>query len=153
MEAAVQRAYREIGGLTPLLADCGALCEAACCLPDADGQGGVYLFPGEERLLPGTDDGFAPLHICEGACDRVSRPLGCRIFPLTPVKSASGWTVRLDRRARAMCPLCKSGLKGLDPAFVRAVSRAIRIIAEEPEGEAFLEKWQALEDGFRSARL
>jgi len=153
MEAAVLKARREIGGLTPLSSDCGALCGSACCRADEDGQGGVYLFPGEDKLLPGTDGGFAPLHTCEGACDRDRRPLGCRIFPLTPVKSASGWTVRIDRRARAMCPLAECGLKGLNPAFVRAVARAIRTIASEPEGEAFLQKWQVLEDAFRSAKL
>jgi hypothetical protein len=153
MEAAVLKAYREIGGRTPLLTDFGALCGASCCHADVDGQGGVYLFPGEEALLPGEHDGFAPLHTCNGTCDREKRPLGCRIFPLTPYKRGAGWTVRIDRRARAMCPLAESGLKGLDPAFVRAAVRAIRAIAEDPEGEAFLQRWQALEDAFRSSTL
>ena len=51
----ILQARAAIGGLTPLHQDCGALCEAACCRPDADGQGGVYLFPGEESLFRGAD--------------------------------------------------------------------------------------------------
>ncbi|MBR0368427.1 MAG: hypothetical protein IJH86_08585 [Clostridia bacterium] len=151
------RACARIGALTPMLRDCGALCGAACCQTDADGQGGVYLFPGEAarlrdcgwvaRIEPG---GFAPVMICDGTCDREKRPLGCRIFPLTPVRGKNGrWTVRLDARARAMCPLVASGIGGLDPAFVKAARDALRIVAGDPEGEAFLEKWYALEEAYR----
>ena len=151
------RAYRAIGDLTPMLADCGALCGAACCRPDEDGQGGVHLFPGEaallkdcawvDRVLPGS---FAPVMLCNGACARERRPLGCRIFPLTPVRGKGGrWTVRLDARARAMCPLTRSGIGGLDPAFVKAVRDALRIVAEDAEGDAFLEKWHELEKAYR----
>jgi len=46
-----------IGELTPMLNDCGALCGAACCQPDEDGQGGVHLFPGEAALLRDCDSG------------------------------------------------------------------------------------------------
>ena len=146
------RAYAAIGDATPMLADCGALCGAACCQPDADGQGGVHLFPGEETLLADCPWGrvvptpFAPMLVCDGICDRSARPLGCRIFPLTPVRGKNGkWTVRMDARARAMCPLAAHGLTGLAPAFPRAVRDALRIVAEDPEGDAFLEKWAALE--------
>ncbi|MBR1560478.1 MAG: hypothetical protein IJ646_09600 [Clostridia bacterium] len=153
----LQRAYDRIGDLTPMLTDCGALCGAACCAPDADGQGGVHLFPGEAQalrdcewvasVLPGA---FAPVMTCDGSCDRDRRPLGCRIFPLTPARGKNGkWTVRMDARARAMCPLTGSGISGLDPDFVRAVRDALRIVAEDPEGEAFLEKWRALEEEYR----
>ena len=41
------------------------------------------------------------------------------------------------------------GLSGLDPAFPRAVRDALRIVAEDPEGDAFLEKWAALEAQYR----
>ena len=34
----ILRAYAAIGESTPLCSDCGALCAAACCLPDEDGQ-------------------------------------------------------------------------------------------------------------------
>lgn len=150
------RAYAAIGDRTPMLSDCGPLCGAACCQTDADGQGGVYLFPGEDALLEHcgwgriVPDAFAPILLCDGPCDRARRPLGCRIFPLTPVRGKSGrWTVRMDARARAMCPLAAHGVRGLDPAFVRAARDALRIVAEDPEGDAFLEKWFALEEEYR----
>ena len=157
METSIlQRAYAALGERTPMLTDCGAYCGAACCGTDADGQGGVHLFPGEEALLSEcawgriVPEDLAPMLVCEGMCQRDARPLGCRIFPLTPVRGRDGrWTVRMDVRARAMCPLAAHGLKGLDPAFPRAVRDALRIVAEDPEGDAFLEKWHALEEEYR----
>ena len=152
----LERAYAAIGDLTPMLTDCGAMCEAACCDTDEDGQGGVYLFPGEQALLGDCEwgtvehDDFAPMLVCEDWCDRDRRPFACRIFPLTPVRNSEGkWTVRMDARARAMCPLVRSGVKGLNPEFARGVVKALRIIAKDPEGEAFLEKWVALEEQYR----
>lgn len=156
----IEDACRALGEHTPMLNDCGLLCGAACCKPDADGQGGVYLFPGEEALLKGCDwariveTPFAPMLLCDGVCNRDERPLGCRIFPLTPVRGQNGlWTVRMDARARAMCPLVTSGLGGLAPGFARAVRDALRLIAQEAEGDAFLERWQALEVEYRKPLL
>ena len=57
--------------------------------------------------------------------------------------------MRLDARARAMCPLVNSGIGGLNPDFTRAVRDALRHIAKDPEGDAFLEKWAALEEEYR----
>ena len=152
----IRRAWAALGNLTPMAQDCGALCGAACCQPDADGQGGVHLVPGEGALLRDANWGrvvpstLAPMLVCEGPCDRDRRPLGCRIFPLTPVRGRDGrWTVRMDARARAMCPLTRGGLRGLDPAFVRAARDALRAVAEDPEGDAFLERWAALEAEYR----
>ena len=152
----VLRAYAAIGDRTPMLSDCGALCGAACCRADEDGQGGVFLFPGERALLERREwarilpSEFAPMMLCDGECERDARPLGCRIFPLTPVRGANGrWTVRMDVRARAMCPLARHGVRGLDPAFVKSVRDALRIVAEDPEGGAFLEKWFELEEAYR----
>ena len=150
------RSYDIIADRTPMLRDCGTLCHAACCQPDADGQGGVHLFPGEKALLADcawgriVPDALAPMLVCEGMCQRNARPLGCRIFPLTPVRGKNGrWTVRMDARARAMCPLATHGLSGLDPAFPRVVRDALRIVADDPEGDAFLERWAALEAQYR----
>ena len=143
-----------IGALTPLKTDCGALCGGACCETDADGKGGVYLFPGEsadEFVWGHVDaDDFGQMLICDGPCDREHRPFACRIFPLTPVRNADGkWTVRLDARARRMCPLYRSGLRGMNPEFARACAKAVRTIAQTPEGTAFLERWAELERQYR----
>lgn len=156
MKNHIMRAYEIIGDRTPLFTDCGAICDAACCKADDDDQGGVFLFPGERELLEDCFWGkivrhsFGPMLMCAGPCERDKRPLGCRIFPLTPVRGKNGkWTVRLDVRARPVCPLVSSGISGLNPEFVRAVRDALRVIAETEEGDAFLEKWAALEEAYR----
>lgn len=154
----ILRAYAAIGESTPLCSDCGALCGAACCETDGDGQGGVDLLPGEEGLIghaewmeishdPHMD---APMIRCKSMCDRGKRPFLCRIFPLCPVVGKDGrWTVRMDARARAMCPLTRGGVRGLDPEFVRGCVRAVRILAEEEDGADFLARWAAIEAEFR----
>ncbi len=147
MEAleAVIRAREMLSDVTPLKTDCGRVCGGACCQSDEDGQGGMLLFPGEERLYdplpPGwrleRDDGVCPgalLLICDGACDRGLRPLSCRLFPLLPTPKGC----RMDRRAWAVCPLMESGKQGLNPAFVHAVKAAGQILYACPEHEAFL---------------
>jgi hypothetical protein len=69
------------------------------------------------------------------------------------VFSKGAWTVRMDARARRMCPLVRSGVKGLNREFALAVRDALRLIAEDPEGEKFLQDWQAAEEEFRSFTL
>ena len=153
----IERAWAQIGELTPMKTDCGALCGAACCKEDDDGKGGVCLLPGEEVLI-GMPEwanisfeetmGCAMIE-CVKMCDRARRPFLCRIFPLCPVHGKNGWTVRMDARARAICPLSVGGVRALDPQFVRGCVRAVRILAEDSEGEAFLERWAAIEAEFR----
>ncbi len=132
--------------VTPLKRDCGRTCGAACCQSDEDGQGGMLLFPGEEALyasLPAgwtiePDDAVVPcgrLLICDGRCDRNMRPLACRLFPLLPTRKS----VRMDRRAWAVCPLIESGKRGLDPDFVRAAEQAGQVLYAHPVLAAFLE--------------
>ena len=154
----VLRAREILENITPLKTDCGKCCGAACCTSDEDGQGGVNLLPGEEAQLQDIDWGKidrdphmdAPMLMCTDMCDREMRPFLCRIFPLCPVIGKSGkWTVRMDARARAVCPLSASGLNGLVPDFVRGCAKAVQIIAEDPEGEAFLKKWSEIEAEFR----
>lgn len=157
----LEQAREMLEHLTPLKTNCGLLCGGACCDPDEDGQGGVLLFPGEAEILKeeewmeilpspmpvdGKDWGMM---VCKGTCERKMRPLGCRIFPLTPVKTQSGaWKVRTDRRAWAMCPLMSSGIRGLDPEFVSTVKNVINLIAADPDCERFLEEWQDLEESY-----
>lgn len=154
----IQKIYAAIGEATPMTTDCGALCGAACCRTDDDGKGGVALLACEHELLRDVRWGEiahdaamdAPMLMCRGMCDRALRPFLCRIFPLCPVIGKNGrWTVRMDARARAVCPLARSGLKGLDPEFVRGAAEAVRLLAEDPEGEAFLKRWSEIESEFR----
>jgi len=156
MENQMARAWELLERLTPLKTDCGLTCGAACCRPDEDGKGGVKLFPGEAALYAGADwarveDGILT---CGGRCPRDLRPLGCRIFPLTPFRKKSGeLAVRIDRRACAMCPLAPHGLRGLDPAFVSAALKALEAIDKAPEGREFLDAWIREERIFRRAFL
>ena len=61
------------------------------------------------------------------------------------MRKRDGWGVKIDRRARAMCPLSRFGTRGLDPEFVRAVRAAVRLIASDAQGEAFLDAWAHIE--------
>ena len=160
--ARILEAYAAIGDTTPMLTDCGALCGAACCRPDGDGQGGVALLPGEEELLSRIAWGHierdaamgAPMLVCDGPCQRERRPFLCRVFPLCPMTGRDGrWAVRMDARARAVCPLARSGMRGLDPEFARGAVRASRLLASDPEGEAFLARWAEIEAEYRKPFL
>ena len=156
MEKQMEEARNLLERLTPLTTDCGRICGAACCRPDEDGQGGVTLFPGEAAFYEGADwarveDGIL---YCGGRCPRENRPLGCRIFPLTPWRKRSGaLSVRVDRRSFAMCPLAPGGLRALNPEFVSAALRALSIVDETPEGYEFLNAWIDAERIFRDAVL
>ena len=153
-KALLLRARACLTDVTPMNCDCGRYCGAACCSPDDDGKGGVFLFPGEEeiigdwaeiRALPdGPGDGRALF--CDGQCDRAMRPLACMIFPLTPEIDADGQIeMRFDRRARPVCPLMRNGLMGLSRDFRKAAREAMTIIASCAEGRQYLMEWQALE--------
>ncbi len=154
----IQKIYAASGDATPMKTDCGAICGAACCHTDDDGKGGVALLACEREILQdiswgeiGRDASMdAPMLMCSGMCDRDLRPFLCRIFPLCPtIGKNNRWTVRMDARARAVCPLAGSGLSGLNPEFVRGAARAVRLLAEDPAGEAFLIRWAAIENEFR----
>ncbi len=154
----LMRARVMLADCTPMNHDCGLCCGAACCQPDEDGKGGVYLFPGEEALLGGwarveTDidgpGGGARMLVCDGTCERAKRPLGCMIFPLTPeVDSDGSVAVRFDARARPLCPLLRNGLMGVRRDFRETVREALQLIASDPEGLAFLREWERVERRF-----
>ena len=144
-------------GLTPLKRDCGRGCGAACCQSDEDGQGGMLLFPGEEKLYAALPKGWAIkpdsavipgglLLICDGQCDRDMRPLSCRLFPLLPTRTSA----RMDQRAWAVCPLMESGKRGLDPLFVRAVEQAGRMLYAHPAHALFLDALHAYNERLKT---
>ena len=154
--SAVLAARELLESLTPLKTDCGRLCQGACC--QGDEATGMLLFPGEEALYEGcafarvvpTDFSLggtpAQLLVCDGRCDRKNRPLACRLFPLflkfredqTPV-------LRMDARARAVCPLTDYGMKALDPAFRQAARRAYDLLLEDETCAKYL---KALDEAF-----
>ena len=146
---AVLAARELLESLTPLKTDCGRLCQAACC--QGDDATGMLLFPGEETLyescafaevlpldytLGGTQ---AKLLVCKGRCERENRPLACRLFPLFLKFKGDGVTkLRMDVRARAVCPLTDYGIKALDPDFKQAARAAYDLLLEEDVCAAYL---------------
>ena len=140
--------------LTPLKTDCGRLCGGACC--EGDEHTGMLLFPEEDalyercgfaRVIPadfslcGTD---AKLFVCKGRCERDKRPLACRLFPLFLTFKEDGVTkLRLDRRAKGVCPLTDYGIKSLDPDFKQAARKAYDLLLEDDACAAYLKELDA----------
>lgn len=156
MSAAILTARALLSNLTPLKSDCGRLCGGACC--QGDDATGMLLFPGEEalyaacsfaRVLPA---GFSlggqsvSLLVCEGRCERENRPLACRLFPLfLKFREDQPPVLRMDARARAVCPLTDYGMKALDPAFRQAARRAYDLLLEDETCAKYL---KALDEAF-----
>ena len=118
----------------------------------------MLLFPGEEtayRGKPGWKLRETPagtLAVCPGQCVREERPLACRIFPLVPVIRDGAVKVAADQRAKAVCPLLRQGIRGMDPAFADAVREAGKILAEDPAERVFLETLTEEQDELKSLR-
>ena len=141
----LEEARTLLESVTPLRADCGRCCGAACCASLEGEETGMLLFPGEERLC-GDQPGFSvrtlvdgrKLLVCAGRCDRAARPLACRLFPLLPVIRNGEVRVETDARAAAVCPLADGGPDALLPAFAEAVAAAGRTLYEDGTQRAFL---------------
>lgn len=146
---AVCAARTLLENLTPLKTDCGRLCQGACC--QGDENTGMLLFPGEDdfyadctfaRIIPaGYMLGGRPaqLLVCDGTCDRANRPLACRLFPLFLKFKEDGVTkLRMDMRAKAVCPLTDYGIKALDADFKQAARKAYDRLLEDEHCTAFL---------------
>jgi len=142
---AVKKARDLLMDITPMKIDCGRVCGAACCSPDEDGQGGMLLFPGEERLYDPLPEGFEitenddilpgmKLLTCDGGCSRGDRPLSCRIFPLTPVIDTKNGTgeigIIVDPRSFCCCPLSASGVMGMRADFAAAVKECADLLCQ-----------------------
>ena len=153
---AVRDARELLVNLTPLKTDCGRLCQGACC--QGDEKTGMLLFPGEEafyegctfaRIIPagfmlGGQD--AQLLVCDGTCDRENRPLACRLFPLFLKFKEDGTTkMRMDVRAKSVCPLTDYGIKALDADFKQAARKAYDFLLEDDACAAYL---RDLDDAF-----
>ncbi len=164
----IRRAYRLIGSATPISADCGQLCGAACCkAPEgAEAEYGMLLFPGEELLLKGDahftlselppPKGFSKkvwFAACDGSCDRKKRPLACRIFPCLPYIPQQNRGNRYaypagirDPRAGIVCPLVARNANHIEEKFYAAVSKAAASLLSCREHRRFLLALSALSD-------
>lgn len=140
-----------MGDLTPLTIDCGVLCNGACC--KGDSGTGMRLFPHEQTPLTviKSDDGVA-VAVCDGTCDRATRPLACRIFPFFPTIDERGRIfVEPDDRAKRLCPLIThSDEIVFDKRFFKALKKVGKLLAKDAECRAFLEETTAEIDTFRA---
>lgn len=131
--------FKIMGDLTPLKADCGKLCTGACC--KGDENTGMRLFPFEESELPVKElENGVRLVVCNGTCDRIKRPLACRIFPFFPTVDDKGKVfVEADFRGARLCPLI-SHLDEIvfDPKFFKAIKRVGEILAKDETCLVFL---------------
>ena len=57
-----------------------------------------------------------------------------------------------DQRAKAVCPLLRQGIRGMDPAFTEAVREAGKLLAEDPEQRKFLERLTEEQDELKALR-
>ena len=157
--------YRLFDDITPVPADCGGLCNKACCRGD---DSGMYLFPGEEDVykllnpdwmrIEKSDFTYTfkdkekkvPIIFCNGLCDRFQRPLACRIFPLTPYLDENGLLKIInDPRAKSLCPLAKAlNIEDYDPLFVKNVKRTFNLLSKNKEVYEFLKEYSRYLDDF-----
>lgn len=158
MHDALEKARALLENVTPLKTDCGKVCGGRCCRPLEAEETGMLLFPGEEELYRGKagwklrETPAGVLAVCTGSCERGERPLSCRIFPLLPVIREGAVKVAADERARAVCPLLRQGLRGMDPAFKDAVREAGKALAGDPEQREFLEMLTGEQDELKTLR-
>jgi len=150
----VEQAKVCIGGLTPLKGhDCGQLCTAACC--KGDDKTGMLLFPGETSSLEITElpDGNR-LAVCDGTCRRDQRPLACMLFPFFPTVDEKGKVyAEIDARACGVCPLAAhSDEVVFDPAFLRTVKKAGKILAKDASCLEFMRNITAQIDELEELR-
>lgn len=140
MKDSIADATSVLRTVTPLVGlDCGRLCGARCC--KGSENDGMELFYGEAERYRNDpsftvrSDGERELLICSGHCDRHSRPLSCRMYPLFPVPVERDGKVHIrvvfDLRGYRSCPLVRERIR-LNPRFVRAVHTAGLYLAQDP---------------------
>lgn len=147
-------AYQNFNNLFPLEFDCGTLCDHSCCKESDEGCG-MYLFPGEEQILPRdaawleiSSANFEINHqpvliaICDETCERAFRPLACRIFPYTPIIDKNDvLTVREDLRGKGLCPLLQHNCPHkLREDFKEAVFKTFEKLCQDPDIRAFVKE-------------
>ena len=131
-EKMYNKIFKTLGNLTPLKADCGQLCDGACC--KGDNKIGMRLFPHETSTLNVvTSDEGVRLAVCNGSCNRYERPLACRIFPFFPtVDNKNRVYVELDYRGANLCPMIEHCDEIIfDKRFFKAVKKVGKILVKD----------------------
>ncbi len=135
----IKKAYELLERVTPLTYDCGKLCGGKCC--KGDGDTGMWLFPYEEDIIKDIN-GFKikdcegnsgyRMVVCNGNCDRKTRPLACRIYPYFPMITDDGFDTRADIRGIMSCPVLKDNIK-TQYNFTRQIRKVARLFSRDEE--------------------
>ena len=146
-----QKVYTLLDQYTPLVDDCGLLCNSKCCSEWKDDVG-IYLLPGEEQIFdfdcasftvekqsadeyefcPSWQGEFYFLK-CTGNCPRSKRPIQCRTFPLEPHLRLDGMLeMIITPDYEFLCPLVKKGISSIHSAFVKNTKLAWTMLLGDP---------------------
>ncbi len=148
------KAWKKLDEPTPLMGDCGSLCDKKCC--SGTDHDGMLLFPGEEHLYEtiggewfqikdsniALSDGYMiKLLVCRGECPREFRPLSCRIFPLIPHINENGRAeFRLDLRSLGICPVVFNPRENpVEEEFIEALYTAFPPLLKDDAIVEFIE--------------
>ncbi len=147
-----EKIYKLLDSVNPVPFDCGKICGAACC-KSSDEETGIFLLSGEETMRDlsewksvETVDGFSFV-TCKGPnhCNRKTRPIQCRTFPLLPTISPDK---KLILSINTMdlpysCPLIESDAS-LDPDFIKVTTHVWKRLLQDPKNIELIKKWNAV---------
>jgi len=149
----LQKIYALTSEVAPLgKEDCGQLCDSACCSNRYGEKLGIYLLPGEEKMLKDTEGWLSwekqrsefldfPLSWrgevyfvnCYGICHRHLRPLQCRFFPLAPhFEDNELWLILETIILPYKCPLIDKNIP-LSADFINAILLSWKLLWEVKE--------------------
>ena len=136
-EEVILKCYKILENETPLVFDCGKICNGKCC--KGDENTGMILFPGEENLIDSNikikiSQNGEKIAVCNGSCDRNKRPLSCRIYPFFPlIKEFKGRRrVKIIFDLRADCPLINDEYE-YNKEFLRRLKRVGKTLLNNEE--------------------
>lgn len=127
-----------LNDVTPLSADCGKICNKACC--KGDDNIGMLLFPSEKSKLEVKENANGRFVICNGKCNRNDRPLSCMIFPFFPILDENEKIkVALDYRGYSVCPLIKNAnIVKFNHLFLRRLRVVGNILIKDEKCKEFI---------------
>ncbi|MBQ1827107.1 MAG: hypothetical protein II126_03955 [Erysipelotrichaceae bacterium] len=164
-----RKIYEIFSRATPMITDCGRLCNAACCQIDDYGDTmGLYLLPGEESVHDMNDDWLSwqledrdenglpaswPKKIwfvrCHGplSCKRELRPIQCRSFPCWPYLDENDELsiMMYDFELPYECPLIDNS-DNINPAFYQMLYEGWSQLLKDPQIHAMIYEDSRLTD-------
>ncbi|MHB1418263.1 MAG: DNA-methyltransferase [Bacillota bacterium] len=151
-KAIYETIYRMLDKFTPLVTDCGSLCQKACCQSEGAQELGIYLLPGEHLMFTGHEDwliweeqdseafefpaswtGKIYFVRCTRPCPRHQRPLQCRTYPLAP-HILPGGTLTLIKETLELpyrCPILENNME-MHQGFIDNLFHAWTILNRYP---------------------